>query len=124
MRTRDAIGLTSATVVSEADRDAESVVDTVQEIIDDEDFDVPAICVTGEDVARVQELMGYYGNWYATILGLWAKVRIKAGSDKNRIAVRDVLEKQASACKFKYDAASRALTAYQEQNKGQHQRFA
>ncbi len=120
---REGCQLHIGNIITEVDRAVEEVVDIIQEVIDDPANDIPGKVVTHADVALVQQLMAYYGNWYPTIVGLWAKVRVKAGTDKNRIAARDVLEEQAQACYRKYQAASRALTNFQEANQGQHTRL-
>lgn len=124
---RDGVPLTTQNIVASVDRNSDEVVDTIAEVIDDPDKDIPAKCVTKEDVARLQELMAHYGNWYATIVNLWGKVRVVAAKrgkgDANIIAARDVLEAQASACWRKYECASRCLTRYQEENRGQHERI-
>lgn len=115
---RDGCPLTLQNIVAAADRDAEGIVDVIQDIIDDPAYDVPKRAVTKEDVARLQELYAYYTNWYPTLIGFWGKMRIAAERQARRIAVRDYLEKAASSCKQKYEAASRVLTAYQEMHQG------
>jgi hypothetical protein len=107
-------GLTINTVVSACLEDFELVIEEVQSIIDDPQLDIPDEAASAENVRKLQHLQSYYSNQYPYLVGLWGALRHAADrSTPGLIAARDYLEKAASACKQKYEAASRLLTGYQ-----------
>lgn len=105
--------ITTANVLEIADADPTSIVEFVQDIVADHAREIPSECITREGVLTCQALQSYYANEHAFIVGLWGMVRIFAGTDKRRIAVRDYLEAAASTCKLRYAAASRQLAGLQ-----------
>lgn len=104
-------------IVEACDVTADIVIEYVQDIIDDPDLDLPDEAVTPENIRLCQRLQSYYCNQHSYVMGLWGMMRAHAGTDKNRIAMRDYLEGALSSLKRKYDGASRLLTGYTELNK-------
>jgi hypothetical protein len=115
--------LTINNVVEVSDEAPEMVLELVQAIIDEPEYDVPEEAVSPEHIHRLQMLQSYYGNQYPYLVGLWGALRFAAGrTDAHKIAMRDYLEKAASACKLKFETASRLLTGFQEINREQGER--
>lgn len=105
--------LTLDTILDRADEDPDYIIDELSNIIDNPKMEIPASFTKVQDVLIGQELQSYYIGMYGFLISLWGCVRVNAGKDSNRIAVRDFLEKAASVCKLKYEAASRGLTGFQ-----------
>lgn len=105
--------LTINNVVEAADDGGMGIVAYVQSLIDADDRAIPDAVVSKESILRAQALQAYYANTHTYLLGLWGALRVSAGTDKQRISVRDYLEGAVSSCKLRYSAASRVLTGYQ-----------
>ncbi len=105
--------ITIDNVIELTDADPITLVSEISAIIDDPRYLIPDEIVTPTQIRASQKLQSYYANMYAYLNTLWGVVRVSAGKDPQRIAVRDVLEKAASTCKLKYAAASRGLTGFQ-----------
>lgn len=98
-------------IVAQCDDDASVIVEYVQDIIDDPQYDIPPEVVSREHIVECQKLQAYYANNHAYLMGLWGMMRVNStATTKQRNAVRDYLEGAASSCKQKYAAASRALS--------------
>jgi hypothetical protein len=108
-------GLTAGNVVTLTIEDADLVMDFVQDIIDNPEWDLPDEAVTRQNTAHLQRLYAYYGNQYPYLVGLWGRLSDACANGKNAklMAMRNYLEKATSACHKKYEAASRMLTSYQ-----------
>lgn len=116
MNARNARGsLTINDIVEATDEMPEFVLESIQDIIDNPAMDIPDTdFVSVGKIKRLQELQSYYGNQYPYLVGLWGALRVAARrTEDRRIAMRDYLEKACSACKQKYEAASRILTGDQ-----------
>lgn len=104
--------LTINNVVEAADTDPMAIVEYIQARIDADAYAIPERVLSKESILRSQALQAYYSNEHSYLLGLWGALRVSAGTDKKRIAVRDYLEGAVSSCKQKYAGASRVLTGY------------
>ncbi|GAC1335203.1 MAG: hypothetical protein NVSMB14_02530 [Isosphaeraceae bacterium] len=106
--------LTASNIVEACDDNPEFVFDTIQGLIDVPEFDIPDEEASIANVIRVTRLTAYYANAYPYLINLWGVMRLAAAESKspNRMAMRDYLEKAASACKLKYEGASRVMTGY------------
>jgi hypothetical protein len=89
------------------------IVQAVAEIIDSPEYAIPTEVTGKAGVRETLRLSAYYAGIYPYLINLWGVVRIHAGRDAQLIAVRDYLEKAASAAKLKWQAASRGLTGFQ-----------
>lgn len=105
-----------------AETDAMLVVEEVQSILDNDEFEIPSEVVSVENILYTQRLQAYYANQGGYLMGLWGALRVQAKKDSDLIALRDFLEAAVSTCKRKYEAASRQLTAYEMILDAGHQR--
>jgi hypothetical protein len=115
MNARSLRGILTTNNIAEAvDDDPGAVIELIQDIIDNPDYDIPDAEVSSENVIRLMELQSYYTNQYPYLVGLWGSLRYQTErTDNVRVALRDHLEKAVSACSKKYEAASRMLTGIQ-----------
>lgn len=101
-------------VVEITDESPEFVIEEVQSIIDEATLDLPDEGPSSENILLLIKLQAYYSNQYSYLVGLFGTMRIAASRETpHRTAMRDYLEKAASACGKKYEGASRILTDYQ-----------
>ncbi len=103
--------ITVNNVIEIADSKPMDIIQGIQKIIDDANYDIPTEVITREAIIACQVLQSYYANQHAYLIGIWGVLRVFAGTDKRRIAIRDYLSEAASACKLRYAAASRQLSA-------------
>lgn len=117
MTARDLRGiLTIDNIVEACDEMPHAVFTEMQSIVDADGLDLPDEVASVDNIIKLQALQAYYANQYPYIVGLWGVMKNAASGQRasNRTAMKDYLEKIASACSKKYDGASRLLTGYQE----------
>ncbi len=114
MNARSARGLVNVNnVLNYVDNAFEVLLDEIQYLLDDEQFDLPSTGASSENINKLIRLIAYFGTQRSYFLGLWGILRYNAGTDKRRIAARDYLEAAYTTSKDKYESTSRLLTAYQ-----------
>lgn len=124
MSARSSRGLLTINNISEVAEDSpDYVLDEIQSIIDGADLDLPDEVASSDNVRVLMHRQAYYGNQYPYLVGLWGAMKTATPRTNARgIAIRDYLEKAASACKLKFESSSRILTGYQEINRDTSQR--
>jgi len=117
--------LTIQNIVEACDDAPDAVFEEMEALVDGSDWDLPLEVLTVDDVRYLLTLQAYYGQQYPYLCNLWGRLRYETrgrSSNPALVAMRDYLEKVASACKQKYETASRLLTSYQELMKEMGQR--
>lgn len=106
--------LTINNIVQAVDESPEFVIGELENLIDNPDLDIPDAILDQKTLLKTETLLSYYANTYSYLILLWGKVRVCTDrKETQRVAMRDVLESVASACKFRYEGASRLLTSFQ-----------